>query len=157
MDRQFIDHGSRLIAGDVETFMRNRSNSLTPLFFLKKRARQHRCNQVRWSHKIGSLSAFREDLGLSLQHTQNMFSPKWKCRVEEEGGLFYLFCFSRVDRRDLPHPRQKLPPFERPTKILMQSLVLISSLSGLSAARCSASQPSQARSTVRGTSCPPLA
>jgi hypothetical protein len=46
---------------------------------------------------------------MSLQHTQDMFSPKWKCRVEEEGALFPLLCFSRVDRRDLPHPRQKLP------------------------------------------------
>ena len=24
---------------------------------------------------------------MSLQHTQDMFSPKWKCRVEEEGAL----------------------------------------------------------------------
>ena len=38
-----------------------------------------------------------------------MFSPKWRCRVEEECALFRLLCFSRVDRRDLPHPRQKFP------------------------------------------------
>jgi hypothetical protein len=62
-----------------------------------------------------------DPLFMSLQHTQDMFSPKWKCRVEEEGALFPLLCFSRVDGRDLPHPRQKLPPLERPTKNLTPS------------------------------------
>jgi hypothetical protein len=31
-----------------------------------------------------------------FQNAQNVFSPKWKCRVEEEGALFPLFCFSAL-------------------------------------------------------------
>ena len=57
---------------------------------------------------------------MSLQHTQDMFSQKWKCRVEEEGALFLLLCFSRVDRRSAASAAEA-PPFERPTKNLMQS------------------------------------